>query len=161
MANSQPSSVQIIESPHCSKDPEKRARQLANLRPPWQPGETPNPAGRPAAGLAVIEAMNLMGGWSEEQIREVADDDDALAAKRTAACRWLAAIDSGNERDARDAAVFVCNYSVGRPHQSFAVREEQEPKATPAQLVEEFRRIMGVPQNMPIQVYLEESEGPD
>ena len=90
---------------------------LANLKL-WKQGQSGNPRGRSAAGGSIIEWMNLMAEWPEEGIRGVADDDGAPAAKRTAACRWLAAIDADNEKDAREAAAFVCRYTHGRPRQT-------------------------------------------
>ena len=76
---------------------------LVNLKL-WKQGQSGNPRGRSAAGGSIIEWMNLMAEWPEEGIRGVADDDGAPAAKRTAACRSLAAIDADNEKDAREAA---------------------------------------------------------
>ena len=121
MSNSKPNSDQTTESPHCSKDPEKRARQLANLRPPWQLGEVPNPRGRPAAGFSVIEWMNVMADWPEDEIRKVADDAAAPASKRAGARRWLAAIKADPERDGREATAFVCSYTAGRPRQALTI----------------------------------------
>ena len=97
---------------------------LANLQPPWQPGQSGNPRGRPAAGASVIEWMNLMAEWPEEKIEAMAEDPQAPANKRIAARRLLAAITGDPERDAREAAAFVCDYSDGRPRQRAVVRHE-------------------------------------
>ena len=97
---------------------------LANLQPPWQPGQSGNPAGRPAAGASVIEWMNVMAEWPEDEIETMAEDPQAPANKRTAARRWLAAMDDEREREAREAVEFVCDYTNGRPRQTAIIRHE-------------------------------------
>ena len=87
----------------------------------FRPGRTGNPRGRPAAGASVIDWMNVMAEWSEEEIEAMAEDVGAPANKRIAARRLLAAISGNPERDAREAAAFVCAYTHGRPHQSATV----------------------------------------
>ena len=88
----------------------------------WRSGQSGNPHGRPAAGAAVVEWMNIFQDSPEAEIRKVADDQDASVNKRTAARRWLAAVKEAGkdnpERSSRDAASFVCDYTRGRPRQS-------------------------------------------
>lgn len=108
-------SVQITELPKSKRGPktaEGKARALANLRPAWQPGDVPNPAGRPNAGAAVAEWFNQMQGWSLEQLEATAADPDSPAAKVTAAKQWLAAM-SGNGT----AVDRICDRTDGKPTQ--------------------------------------------
>ena len=96
------------------KTPEGKAKALANLiphkRPNWKPGEVPNPAGRPAAGLAIIENVNLMQGLTRAEVEKVANDPAAPLNKRVAAKRWLAADDgTGADFDR------IIDRTVGKP----------------------------------------------
>jgi hypothetical protein len=53
----------------------------------WRPGESGNPNGRPAAGVSIIEWMNIFQDSPEAEIRKVADDPNAPVNQRTAARR--------------------------------------------------------------------------
>ena len=87
----------------------------------FSPGESGNPAGRPAAGMSIVEWMNLMQVDSEDSLAAVANDSSVPVNKRVAALRWLAAIRGDPERDAREAVMFLCNYTNGRPHQTATI----------------------------------------
>ena len=50
-------------------DPEARARQLANLRVPWQPGQSGNPAGS-ARGRTLAQAINALLRTTISKVRQ-------------------------------------------------------------------------------------------
>lgn len=64
-----------------------------NLRPPWKPGESGNPEGRPAAGASIKEFTNILQGMTELEVRAIARDKSAPVFKRAAAERWLRSIE--------------------------------------------------------------------
>jgi hypothetical protein len=96
---------------------DERGQFLTSGNPETQfrPGQSGNPAGRPAAGASVVEWMNLMAEWPEAQLREVADDPAAPVNRRAAAQRWLAAISDDPEKESREATAFVCDRTSGKP----------------------------------------------
>lgn len=73
-----------------------RARSLANLRP-WQPGQSGNPAGRPAAGASLREYLNELDvvdadgkpRYSDADLKQMVDDQTVQRSKRRAAAIWL------------------------------------------------------------------------
>jgi hypothetical protein len=71
----------------------KNPNSLANLRPPWRPGENPNPNGRLTAGAVVKQHWNAMSDWPRDRLERVANDEAQPIARRAAANRWLAALD--------------------------------------------------------------------
>jgi hypothetical protein len=85
-------------------------------------------------------------GWTHQQLVYTATDPMAPPAKRTAARRWLAAYSETDEREAREAAGFIVNYTHGMPKKSLQISEE--PAMTPAQLVVELRKRMGLDENL-------------
>ena len=138
---------------------------LANLQPPWQSGQSGNPRGRPAAGASVIEWMNLMAEWPEEKIEAMAEDPQAPANKLIAARRLLAAISSDPEKDSREAARFVTDYTSGRARQTVAVRDEN-PGAAAARLAQlaqidpQFRELAEAMSARMRKIAAEEEHGP-
>lgn len=56
---------------HKWQSPESRERQLANLRPPWKPGESGNLEGRPPNTPLVSPAMYRFAQMPIEQLRDV------------------------------------------------------------------------------------------
>ena len=148
MSDLQTKSVKITESPHCSRDPVNRARQLANLRPPWKPGDVPNPRGRPAAGAAIIELVNALQESSEEEVRKIADDATAPLNKRIAATRLLATLYADDPHEARKSASFVVDYTHGRPVQTQKVLNADGK--SPEQLLAELRRKLGLPEDVDV-----------
>ena len=71
------------------KTPAGKAKSLANLAPPFRPGESGNPAGRPNAGASVIDWLNVMAEWTRADLRTVVGDDTLPANKLAAARLWL------------------------------------------------------------------------
>ena len=92
-----------------------------------------------------------MAEWLADEIRNAT----APANKRTAAPRCLAVISNDHERDAREAAAFLCSYTHGRPNVTTTIRAEQEVRQTPTQLVAEFRQIMDVPDDMEVEEFID------
>ena len=71
-------SVRLCEAADPSHPGEARRRSLANLRPPWRPGECPNPAGRPPniplarAYRALLRSLERGGRGGRFYIRRLA-----------------------------------------------------------------------------------------
>lgn len=78
------------------KTPEGKARSLANLKPPWEPGNLVK-GGRPSAGLSIKEWVNQMEKWPRSKLEAVMKDLNAPVAKIAAARIWIDA--SSKERN--------------------------------------------------------------
>ena len=94
---------------------------LANLRPPWKPGDVPNPKGRPTAGAVVKEHWNALAGLSQVEIEQIAADPHQSIARRAAANRWLAALDKAPDLEQ------IIGHTDGKAKQSvdLSVRSEE------------------------------------
>ena len=112
----------------------------------FQPGQTGNPNGRPCAGLAIIEWVNILQNASEEEVRSIADDADAPLNKRIAATRLLATLYADDPTEARKSASFVVDYTHGRPVQTQKVL--QGDGRTPQQLLAELKHKLGLPDDV-------------
>ena len=91
------------------------ANSLANLKPPWQPGES-GCRGRKTAGVYVSEWLNQLVGRTREQVEAGFADESAEVAKRIAAARVLRAMRLDAEGDR--ATELVCDRTAGRPVQA-------------------------------------------
>ena len=63
--------------------------------PPWRPGQSGNPRGRPKAGAAMVEWRNQMATWARPRLERVIADPKAAPPKKAAAAEWLTAMDYG------------------------------------------------------------------
>ena len=88
---------------------------LANLKPPWQPGESGSP-GRKSAGAYISEWINELAIRTREHVDAVLADESANVAKRIAAARVLRAMRLDAEGDR--ATELVCDRTAGRPVQA-------------------------------------------
>lgn len=79
----------------------------------FKPGESGNPKGRPAAGLSIIERINLMAEWSRKRVLGVANDAKAPMSWRIAARRLLEAAKVGGGWDFDR----ICDRTHGKPVQ--------------------------------------------
>lgn len=70
---------------------ENTARNIVGLRPPWQPGQSGNPGGRPK-GLArrIREEVGNDGSRLVKVVIGVLDDESASRRDRLEAASWLA-----------------------------------------------------------------------
>ncbi len=46
----------------------------ANLKPPWKPGKSANPKGRPSVDLTLKEMREEFGDWPREELMRMAKD---------------------------------------------------------------------------------------
>jgi hypothetical protein len=103
---------------HRSENP----ASLNNLRDPWPPGTSGNPAGRKAAGLSVREWMNTLATKTRAEVLEITKDSTAPVAKLMAARNWL----DGTCEDRAKSGVpisasvseMICDQTAGRPAQA-------------------------------------------
>jgi hypothetical protein len=104
----------------------------------WPKGVSGNPRGRPNAGAAYREWLNQMEGWTEAEIRAVADDPDEPASKRQAARSHLRALEEGRYHAVPLAANDldrICDRTDGKPTQRLEVaRVERDPDQIQADL---------------------------
>jgi hypothetical protein len=72
-----------------------------NLKPPWKPGESGNPAGRKTAGASVREWMNSFAEaeLTPAQLRAISLDESMPATKIAAAQRMLRMIEHPDMAD--------------------------------------------------------------
>ena len=131
-------------------DRDKRGRFLpgthAGVTTRFEPGQSGNPNGRPCAGLAIIEWVNILQNASEDEVRSIADDAAAPLNKRIAATRLLATLYADDPTEARKSASFVVDYTHGRPVQTQMVL--QGDGRTPQQLLRELKHKLGLPDDV-------------
>ena len=97
---------------------------LANLSPPWRPGESGNPTGRPAGVVYPSEHMRGMAGMTAEAMRRIRNDAGEPVSRRIAAGIYLDALDGDTARTRMDATSELCDRTEGRPAQSIQVIAE-------------------------------------
>ena len=91
----------------CTEMPYGTPAQLANLRPPWQPGESGNPGGRPQGAVYPVEHLKSMATMTADELQRIFDDPTQPATRRAAADMALQAVDTAAiwiERSARVGA---------------------------------------------------------
>ncbi len=128
----------------------KHPNSLANLRPkPWAAGQSGNPKGRPAAGAVMIEWLDVMEGWSEDEIAACAEDPKAPVSKRAAARTWLDAISrdrtTGNSPIAGPEFDRIADRTVGQAVKRQVTISGNLDQHNPAEIVAACK-VLGVPQ---------------
>ena len=66
---------------------------LANLRPPWKQGETPNPGGRPKGVVYPVEHLRLLADKPVEELEAIRGDRRESVSRRAAAIMVLRMVD--------------------------------------------------------------------
>lgn len=110
------------------KTAEGKAKAMANLCPPWKPGEAPKSAGRPkSAGLSIREWMNEMQDWPRERILQLMEDKDSPVAQVAAARCWFDATSLGYTSSGAPVAGSdldrICDRTDGKPNQPVTVND--------------------------------------
>lgn len=127
-----------------SSNPEAAKKQLANLEiGRWQPGQSGNPRGRPAAGACYVEWLNAMVGKTEAEIQGIADDEALPAHQRMAARTTLRGLSDEYHNQIPLAANDLDRMSdrtVGKPMQSLLVQHTQSDD--PEVLLAELRALL-------------------
>lgn len=101
---------------------------LSNLRPPWQPGESGNAAGRKPAGQSILEWINEHASNTEAEIKAIANDTSQPIYVRMAAEAMLGAARkwwTKGKRDAGDDFDRILDRTIGKPVQSLVVERVQ------------------------------------
>jgi hypothetical protein len=134
-----------------------------NLRPPWKPGQSGNPAGRRKGEASVTEWINAFLSEKEDgtpnypraRLEEICEDPDASPAKVIAAQRVLGAMKDGRRfatdrrgkvypagTDPEPGRDFdrICDRTEGKPVQS--VRVERVPDRPSAEILAEIRALL-------------------
>jgi hypothetical protein len=103
----------------------KDASPVNGVIPPpehrWQPGQSGNPEGRPAAGAAVKEWWNEMADWTQAEVKAALDDPTSSLAKKAAARAWLDACSA--DRSSSGAPIAgtdldrIIDHTAGKPTQ--------------------------------------------
>ena len=102
-------------------------RQIAGLRPPWRPGQSGNPGGRPKGVRYPAEHLALtLPGMAVDQVRRIAtgtedctDVNLIIACRQTAvAAGWIA---EARAIDTTKAAAEVMDRTSGKPAQQVIV----------------------------------------
>ncbi len=116
---------------------------LANLRPPWQPGESGNEAGRKPAGQSILEWINEHATDTEAEIKLIAKDASQPIYIRMAAGAMLGAARqwwTKGKRDAGDDFDRILDRTIGKPVQSLVVERVQPDD--PAVLEQQLRGML-------------------
>ena len=127
-----------------SSDPDKRAKQLAAIKPhSWQPGQSGNPNGRKTLGACLNECVNSMRGKTYTEVQRIAKDKDEPIERRGAAKRVMGLLKdgyhghiplAGNDFDR------IMDRTVGKPVQSLLVQHSQSDDADA--LTEQIRQML-------------------
>ena len=110
------------------------ANSLANLRPPWQPGQSGNRAGRPNTGGSLIEYIHELGSESEpgiakyplEELEAISADHRCSHTKAMAAqLLFLARTPGFHEKSGKPYCAMLIEMlldrKVGKPPQTLHV----------------------------------------
>ena len=129
----------------------QHANSLANLRPPWQAGQSGNRAGRPNTGGSLIEYIHELGSESEpgiakyplEELKAIGADHRVSHTKAMAAqLLFLARTPGFHEKSGKPYCAMlvelILDRTVGKPVQSVHVHktEHRPPAEIRADLVE-------------------------
>ena len=125
-----------------TSDPEARKRSLANLNH-FQPGQSGNPRGRPAAGAVYVEWLNGMAGKTEKEIQTIADDKTLSAHQRMAARTTLRGLSNeyhGHIPLAANDLDRMSDRTVGKPPQTMLIHHSRPDDADA--LTEQIRQML-------------------
>jgi hypothetical protein len=107
-------SVNLTPSPYSGVTP-----PVANR---FKPGQSGNPAGRPAAGARVIEAWHNLADKSVQELTNLVENPNTGWARKVAAQQMLKALDAENDPEqAGRSADRVLDRTVGKPTQAITV----------------------------------------
>ncbi len=114
------------------------ANSLANLRPPWQPGQSGNRAGRPNTGGSLIEYIHELGSESEpgiakyplEELEAIGADHRVSHTKAMAAqLLFLARTPGFHEKSGKPYCAMlvemILDRTVGKPVQAVVVHKTE------------------------------------
>ncbi|MAE60537.1 MAG: hypothetical protein CMJ49_04170 [Planctomycetaceae bacterium] len=119
--------------------------------PPFQPGQSGNPSGRPGKVTYPGDWLHIMAEWSESDVRAVLDDIDAPLSKRSAARQLLQSVSAkavGDKavrpRDIGDATDRIMDRTEGKPvhKQQIVMHDNRDIQTRLNDLVAKVRRTL-------------------
>lgn len=77
---------------------------ISNLMPPWKPGQSGNPLGRPTAGLTIKEHINSIAAsnLTRDEIFEISKNPKEAWSRRVAAIRMVRSVEDPDIADYED-----------------------------------------------------------
>ena len=109
---------------------QRKAKSLANLKPPWKPGQSGNPNGTPKARTHLYRYLCGYLGMTKAQLMEVAAHEEHLTLSQIAALKMAQRVSNGDWKPILE----IINRDEGKVVERVAVQDDSA--MTPAQAME-------------------------
>lgn len=101
-------------------------KNTSGLGAPWKPGQSGNPGGRPKGSLYFNEAVRMLSGKTEDELRAIADNPNERALVRGVSLQYLDSIDRDNPKTRGEAFDRIANRLEGKPAQTIVNQDPQQ-----------------------------------